>query len=66
MNRTGDKVVSCCADHSLRIWDYAKASNELKNGITSATADLILAGHTDVVSGGCFLNADTVVSSSWD
>ena len=26
LNRTGDKVVSCCADHSLRIWDYARAS----------------------------------------
>ena len=66
LNRTGDKIVSCCADHSLRIWDYARASAERKAGNTIANASLILAGHSDLVSGACFLNADTVVSSSWD
>jgi len=50
----------------LRIWNYAKANAELKEGNSVASADLILAGHTGLVSGGCFLNADTVVSSSWD
>jgi len=50
----------------MRIWNYARASAELKTGNTIANADLILAGHTDLVSGACFLNADTIVSSSWD
>ena len=50
MNKTKDKIVSCCSDHSMRIWDYARAQRELQEGVTTATADLLLAGHTDVVS----------------
>ena len=38
VNKTGDKLISCCADHSLRIWDYQ-----------TCKANLLLAGHTDVV-----------------
>jgi len=55
VNKTGDKMISCCADHSLRIWDYK-----------TCKAKLLLAGHTDVVTGGSFLNANTVITASWD
>lgn len=48
-------LITSCEDHSLRIWDYA-----------SGVSKYLLAGHRDVVSGGSFLNHDTIVSSSWD
>ena len=38
MNKEGSKIISCCADHSLRIWDF-----------DSGKAQTILCGHQDVV-----------------
>lgn len=48
-------MLSCCEDHSLRIWDFE-----------THKCKALLSGHHDLVSGGVFLNKDTVVSSSWD
>lgn len=55
LSRDGQKLISGCEDHSLRIWDY-----------NNCKAQSILSGHKDVVTGGAFLNANTVVSCSWD
>ena len=49
------KLVSSCADHSLRVWDTDQE-------ITLKT----LAGHTDLATAGVWLNENTIVSSSWD
>jgi len=54
-SRDQQYLITCCEDHSLRIWDYE-----------TGKAKHILSGHHDVVSGGCFLNEDTIASSSWD
>jgi WD40 repeat protein len=48
-------VLSCCEDHSLRVWDY-----------NTFQPKIILTGHRDNVSGGAFVNENTIVSSSWD
>jgi len=55
ISKDGKKLVTGCADHSLRIWDYE-----------NATTEKMLCGHKDMVTGGFFLNPNTVVSSSWD
>lgn len=55
LNKDGSKLLSGCDDHSLRIWDY----NNFK-------CEAIMAGHRDVVTGGVFLNKNTIVTSSWD
>jgi len=49
------KLLSCCEDHSLRVWDFQTCKPEI-----------ILTGHKDLVSGGAFINDNTIVSSSWD
>lgn len=49
------KMVSCCSDHSLRVWDNQ-----------SMQAQKILQGHSDVVTSAIFLNENTIVSGSWD
>jgi len=49
------KLLSSCADHSLRVWD--RESEACLN---------ILGGHTDLVTGGIWLNENTCVSGSWD
>lgn len=49
------KVLSCCEDHSLRIWDF-----------NTHQPEIILTGHRDNVSGGAFIDQNTIVSSSWD
>lgn len=54
-SRDHKNLITGCEDHSLRVWDYA-----------SGEAKYLLSGHKDVVSGGSFLNNDTIVSSSWD
>lgn len=48
-------VLSCCEDHSLRLWDYQ-----------SLEPLIIFTGHRDNVSGAAFINSNTCVSSSWD
>ena len=50
-----NKMLSSCEDHSLRVWDYHTYKPEI-----------ILTGHRDNVSGGVFLNENTIASSSWD
>ena len=54
-SRDGKYLLTGCEDHSLRVWDYATGESKF-----------LLSGHKDVVSGGSFLNQDTIVSSSWD
>lgn len=54
-NKDCSKLLTCCEDHSLRIWD-PKTQKPLA----------LFAGHTDFVTGGIFLNDRTVVSVSWD
>lgn len=54
-NKGGDLMLTSCADHSLRIWD-----------LNTTRCMALFAGHTGLVSGGKFLNATTIVSSSWD
>ena len=49
------KLLSCCADHSMRVWDRA-SENTLK----------LLSGHTDLCTAGIWLNERTIVSGSWD
>lgn len=49
------KLLSCCSDASMRVWD-AKSCKALN----------VLAGHTDLVSSGIWLNETTIVSGSWD
>jgi len=49
------KMLSCCADHSLRVWDREQEVT-LK----------ILSGHTDLATSGIWLNENTCVSGSWD
>ena len=48
-------MLSCCEDHSMRLWDYQ-----------TCEAKIILTGHRDNVSGAAFINENVVVSSSWD
>lgn len=55
MTPDGEYLLSCCEDHSLRIWGFEKHS-----------CKAILSGHHDLVAGGVFLNQNTVVSGSWD
>ena len=55
LSRDHKQLVSSCMDHSLRVWDY-KTCQALKS----------LAGHQDAVTGGTFLNKDTIASCSWD
>lgn len=54
-SRDQQYLITGCEDHSLRVWDYE-----------TGQAKHLLSGHHDVVSGGCFLNDDTIISSSWD
>jgi WD40 repeat protein len=54
-SRDHKSLITGCEDHSLRVWNYA-----------TGEAKYMLSGHHDVVSGGVFLNGDTIVSSSWD
>lgn len=54
-SRDNKYLITGCEDHSLRVWDYQ-----------TGKAQHLLSGHHDVVSGGAFLNQDTLVSSSWD
>lgn len=49
------KMVSCCADHSIRVWD-AQTEKSLK----------VLAGHSDLATSACWLGENTIVSGSWD
>jgi len=49
------KMLSACADHSLRVW-----SRE-----SQATLN-ILSGHSDLATCGAWLNERTIVSGSWD
>ena len=55
VTKDGKKMVSCCMDHSIRVWDFDTCKSEQ-----------LLAGHTDVVTGANFLNSRTIVSGSWD
>lgn len=55
LSKDASMLLTGCDDHSLRVWDY-------KTG----KADLIFAGHHDVVTGGIFVGPRTCVSSSWD
>ena len=48
-------MLSCCADHSVRIWNRE-----------SQVAVKLLCGHTDLVSSGVWLNERTIVTGSWD
>lgn len=49
------KMLSCCMDNSMRVWDNSNCE-QLK----------VLTGHTDVVTDGIWLSESTVVTSSWD
>lgn len=49
------KMMSCCADHSVRIWN-TESQETLK----------VLDGHTDLATCGIWLNENTVVTGSWD
>ena len=49
------KLLSCCADHSMRVWDRE-----------NQTALKILSGHSDLCTSGIWLNENTIVSGSWD
>lgn len=49
------KLLSCCADHSVRVWDRE-----------SSHATKILCGHTDLCTSAVWLNENTIVSGSWD
>lgn len=49
------QVCTCCADSSARIWDEATGVNKC-----------MLAGHTGVVVFADFIDANTVVTASWD
>jgi len=49
------KMLSCCADHSMRIWN-----NE------STKVMKVLTGHSDLCTDGIWLNENTIVSGSWD
>lgn len=48
-------MLTACADHSLRIWD-----------LNTTRCMALFSGHTGLVSAGKFLNANTIVSCSWD
>lgn len=54
-NKAGDLMLTSCADHSLRIWD-----------LNTYRCMALFAGHHGLVSAGKFLNANTIVSASWD
>ena len=49
------KMLSCCADHTMRVWDRATLQGQK-----------LLCGHTDLCSSGIWLNERTIVSGSWD
>ena len=49
------KLLSCCADHSMRVWDRE-----------SQACFKLLAGHSDLVASAAWLNERTIVSGSWD
>lgn len=49
------KMLSCCADHSMRVWN-----NE------STQCMKVLSGHSDLCTAGIWLNENTIVSGSWD
>lgn len=55
VSKDGSQLATGCEDHSLRIWDYK-----------TCKAKSMLVGHNGVVTGGSFLNSNTLVSSSWD
>ena len=48
---SNNQLLSCCADQSMRVWD-SKA----------CTSKFVLAGHSDLVSSGVWLNETTVVN----
>lgn len=48
-------VLSCCEDHSMRLWDGEDRSTQL-----------LFTGHTDLVAWADFLTPTTFVSGSWD
>eukprot|EP00826_Nyctotherus_ovalis_P063646 TRINITY_DN9336_c0_g1_i1.p1 TRINITY_DN9336_c0_g1~~TRINITY_DN9336_c0_g1_i1.p1 ORF type:complete len:208 (-),score=42.24 TRINITY_DN9336_c0_g1_i1:214-837(-) len=54
-NINDTEVCTCCLDHSIRIWDEAKA-------VTKA----ILTGHTDNAVFADYVDNSTVVTASWD
>lgn len=49
------KMLSCCADHSMRVW------NSESTGVMK-----VLTGHSDLCTSGIWLNENTIVSGSWD
>lgn len=49
------RLLTCCEDHSLRLWNTE-----------TCEPICLFAGHTDFVTNGIFLNSRTVVSASWD
>jgi len=55
VEKGGRRMATACADHSIRLWDF-----------NTRKCNAILAGHHDVAVGASFLNADTLVSCSWD
>lgn len=49
------RFVSCCEDHSLRVWD----SEEMEDRF-------LLAGHTNIVVASEFIDETHLISASWD
>lgn len=55
LNKEEDRIITCCEDQSLRVWDRFDKD-----------ATYLLAGHTDFAVCGGFLDDTTLVSTSWD
>jgi len=54
-NLAETELLTCCVDHSARIWDEEKMNTKL-----------ILAGHKDSCSYADFIDDKTVITASWD